>query len=69
MLPVDQNKNYGADQFAISLWDRDLIARNDLIGENQIDLNIHKMLKKAHTRKNKIVTMKRRVKGSGLETQ
>lgn len=27
------------------------------------------MLKKAHARKNKIVTMKRRVKGTGLETK
>lgn len=68
-LPVDQNKNYGEDVFVIQLWDRDLIARNDLIGEAQIDLNIHKMLKKAHSRKKKVVTMKRRVKGSGLETK
>lgn len=68
-LPVDQNKNYGEDVFVVQLWDRDLIARNDLIGEAQIDLNIHKMLKKAHSRKSKVVTMKRRVKGSGLETK
>lgn len=68
-LPVDQNKNYGEDIFVVQLWDRDLIARNDLIGEAQIDLNIHKMLKKAHSRKSKLVTMKRRIKGSGLETK
>lgn len=50
-LPVDQNKNYGEDTFVIQLWDRDLISSDDMIGEAEIDLNIHKMLKKAHSRK------------------
>lgn len=68
-LPVDQNKNYGSDSFVIQLWDRDLIAADDLIGEAEIDLNIHKMLKKAHARKNQSVTMRRRIKGSGVETK
>ena len=66
-LPVDENKNYGEDQFIIQLWDRDLIASNDLIGSFQIDLNTHKMLKKAHFRK-KAVEMKLRIKGNGNET-
>ena len=43
-LPVDENKNYGEDKFLMQLWDRDIIARNDLIGEIEIDLNQHKML-------------------------
>lgn len=66
-LPVDENKNYGEDKFMIQLWDRDLIARNDLIGEFEVDLNSHKMLKKAHIRK-KAVEMRLREKGSGTET-
>lgn len=44
-----------------------MIARNDLIGEVEVDLNKHKMLKKAHTRKQP-VEMRMRVMGSGLET-
>ena len=69
MLPIDQNKNYGEDTFVIQLWDRDLISSDDLIGEAEIDLNTHKMLKKGHSRKNKVVPMRRRVKGTGLETK
>lgn len=68
-LPIDQNKNYGEDKFIIQLWDRDLIGRNELIGEAEIDLNIHNMLKKAYARKNKSVDMRRRIKGSGQETK
>lgn len=66
-LPVDENKNYGEDKFMIQLWDRDLIARNDLIGEFEIDLNTHKMLKKANIRR-KAVEMRLREKGTGNET-
>jgi hypothetical protein len=67
MLPVDQNKNYGEDRFGLKLWDRDLIGANDLIGETDINLNDHKMLKKVVARQ-KPVQMKKRIKGSGLET-
>lgn len=52
-LPIDPNKDYGMDRFVIQLWDRDLIGSNDLIGECEIDLNTHNMLKKAYSRKNK----------------
>ena len=45
-LPVDINKNYGADRFKCQLWDRDLIGADDLIGEVEINLNCHKTLKK-----------------------
>ena len=67
MLPVDENKNYGEDRFMMQLYDRDLIGGDDLIGETEIDLNMHKMLKKVHYRK-KPVDMRMREKGSGLET-
>ena len=66
-LPVDENKNYGEDKFMIQLWDRDIIARNDLIGEFEIDLDMHKMLKKANIRK-KAVEMRLREEGTGNET-
>jgi len=66
-LPVDLNKNYGEDRFCFQLWDRDLIASNDLIGEIEINLNDHRMLKKVVTRK-KAVQMRKRIKGSGIET-
>jgi hypothetical protein len=66
-LPVDINKNYGEDRMNFQLWDRDLIASNDLIGETEIYLNEHKMLSKAVVRK-KPVQMRKRIKGSGLAT-
>jgi len=66
-LPVDMNKNYGEDRFNFQLWDRDLIASDDLIGEIEINLNDHRMLKKVVARK-KPVQMRKRIKGSGLET-
>ncbi len=43
-LPIDENKNYGEDKFMLQLWDRDIISHNDLIGETEISLNLHKML-------------------------
>lgn len=66
-LPVDMNKNYGEDRFTMQLWHRDLILANDLIGETEIDLNDHRMLKKVVARK-KPVQMRKRIKSNGEET-
>lgn len=43
-LPLDPNKDYGMDRFKVQLWDKDLIGGDELIGETDVDLNIHKML-------------------------
>ena len=66
-LPVDSNKNYGEDRLNFQLWNRDLIASNDLIGECEVNLNDHRILKKVVARK-KPVQMRKRIKGSGIET-
>lgn len=66
-LPVDENKNYGEDRFLLQLWNRNLVTRDEMIGETEISLNTHNMLKKAHSRR-KAVQMRMREKGSGSET-
>ena len=66
-LPVDENKNYGEDRFILQIWDRNLISRDELIGETEVDLNTHNMLKKVHLRK-KAVQMRLREKNKGTET-
>ena len=50
--------DYGKDILNLSLWDRDIIKSNEMIGETSLTLNTHKMLKKAFFRNDK-VTMKR----------
>ena len=42
MLPDEE----GSDIFKVSLWDRDVIDSNDLLGEGIIKLNTHKMIDK-----------------------
>ena len=49
------------------VFDRCLIGSNELIGEADIELNIHNMLKKVVSRQ-KPVEMKRKIKGDGFET-
>ena len=66
-LPVDENKNYGEDRFIMQIWDRNLINRDEMIGETEVSLNTHNMLKKSHFRR-KAVQMRMREKGSGSET-
>jgi hypothetical protein len=66
-LPVDENKNYGEDRFVLQLWNRNLVSRDELIGETEINLNTHNMLKKSHFRR-RAVQMRMREKGSGSET-
>lgn len=66
-LPVEEERNYGEDRFKLQVWDRDLIMANDLIGETEIDLNMHKMLKKAYKRKEP-VEMRMKISGSGVDT-
>jgi hypothetical protein len=66
-LPVEDERNYGEDRFKLQIWDRDLIMANDLIGETEIDLNLHKMLKKAYKRKEP-VEMRMKISGSGIDT-
>lgn len=66
-LPVEEERNYGEDRFKLQVWDRDLIMANDLIGESEIDLNLHKMLKKAYKRKEP-VEMRMKISGSGVDT-
>lgn len=66
-LPVEDERNYGEDKFKLQIWDRDLIMANDLIGESEIDLNMHKMLKKAYKRKEP-VEMRMKIRGSGIDT-
>lgn len=48
------------DSFKIQVWDKDIIGSNELIGEAEIDLNIHKMIDKA-VKRNKAVQMFRRI--------
>ena len=66
-LPVEEERNYGEDRFKLQIWDRDLIMPNDLIGETEINLNMHKMLKKAYKRREP-VEMRMMIKGSGVDT-
>ena len=66
-LPVEEERNYGEDKFKLQIWDRDLIMANDLIGEFEVDLNKHKMLKKAYKRKEP-VEMRMKISGSGIDT-
>ena len=67
-LPVDQNKNYGEDQFTIQLWDRDLIGSDEMIGYVDISLHKHRMLSKAFVR-SKPVDMRMKIKGKGEITK
>lgn len=66
-LPVEDERNYGEDRFKLQIWDRDLIMPNDLIGETEINLNMHKMLKKAYKRREP-VEMRMKIKNSGIDT-
>jgi hypothetical protein len=66
-LPVEDERNYGEDKFKLQIWDRDLIMPNDLIGETEINLNMHKMLKKAYKRRQP-VEMRMKIKGTGIDT-
>jgi len=40
-FPMVSEEDFGNDKFKISLWDKDLIGADDLIGECEIDLNYH----------------------------
>jgi hypothetical protein len=42
---------FGNDILQIQMWDKDLLDSNDLIGEAQISLNIHKLIDKACKRR------------------
>jgi hypothetical protein len=44
-LPLKKG-DYGGDRFQVQMWDRDVAAANDLIGEAEINLNLHKMMDK-----------------------
>ena len=44
-LPLDPKK-YKSNFFKIQMWDRDILASNDMICEAEIDLNQHRMLDK-----------------------
>ena len=66
-LPVEEERNYGEDKFKLQIWDRDLIMPNDLIGEHEINLNMHNMLKKAYKRREP-VEMRMKIKGTGVDT-
>eukprot|EP01016_Furgasonia_blochmanni_P049256 TRINITY_DN7455_c0_g1_i2.p1 TRINITY_DN7455_c0_g1~~TRINITY_DN7455_c0_g1_i2.p1 ORF type:complete len:1220 (-),score=269.58 TRINITY_DN7455_c0_g1_i2:385-4044(-) len=61
MLPFDPEEDYGAERFLVQIWDRDLTASNDLIGEVEIPLDTHNMLTKALKRKQP-VKMKKKIK-------
>jgi len=65
-LPFNAQKDYGMDVFKLQLFDRDILHANEIIGEAEVKLNLHKMLDKAYKRR-KSVQMKRRVTGrSGI---
>lgn len=44
--PLRTEDDYGSDRFKISLWDKDIITSDEMIGETDIDLNIHNMISK-----------------------
>lgn len=45
--------DFGNDKFKISLWDKDIIGGDDLIGECEISLSQHDLINKAVKRKEK----------------
>lgn len=46
-FPMVSENDFGNDKFKVSLWDKDLVGADDLIGESEIDLNYHNMINKA----------------------
>lgn len=38
--------DYGGDRFKIQIWDKDIVSSDELIGENDISLNMHNMVQK-----------------------
>jgi hypothetical protein len=67
MLPL-KKEDYGGDRFVVQIWDRDISAPNDLIGECDISLNIHRMLDKAYKRQKAVKMSRRWVESDGLLT-
>lgn len=49
----------------MSLWDKDIVTADELIGEQEIDLTSHKMIEKACKRQKPVKMLKRVLERAG----
>ncbi|KRX05452.1 C2 domain [Pseudocohnilembus persalinus] len=51
--PMVSEDDYGNDKFQVSIWDKDILGADELIGEQTINLNYHQLINKAVVRDKK----------------